>query len=533
MSSSSDLNNIFQGTMSKAGKASAEKFNIEGQMTLLKGKKALNDIFTKEPNINSYISKEKDIQKEIVTTPKQGVRLKLNIKKYYKDYIRKALNNNLILNISPKKGNKSTQKKEHSLKDKKTKKKETKLLQNDYNKLKKGKKNENKNENNLSPFYNKIKYKFHNIHLKRVKEINAKNREKENREPMYKPNLEYIYRKSLSGPEWSNIMGRKKNIFDEPGRFLDKFYNVESSSINDLRRTFVNMAKQTKKTTAYFSQDLSPKKKSKKIFDEKLKLLETKKINEISTFPITPILKNRLNLLKKNLSLKQIKNNSDIKDKIFTSPLVNKCKSIPDFTKTKGRSSEHRQDKKIKNSNAGIYYPNYDFIKERTKMMVLYQNNKNDKNKNYNDYKFKGLNSVDIFSATDSFNKLKSNKSKIAPVFEKMSSRPQRDNLPTFMQGLFNRLGAELMTDKSLKLNNYSNLGYYDLYKNNLTNPKQLKKKEENESSFSFDISNSDFEENKNNEIEEQAKTNKIKIEINKIVSKMDKLYNNYLHSKI
>ena len=32
---------------------------------------------------------------------------------------------------------------------------------------------------------------------------------------------------------------------------------------------------------------------------------------------------------------------------------------------------------------------------------------------------------------------------------------------------------------------------------------------------------------------EEQAKTNKIKIEINKIVSKMDKLYNNYLHSKI
>ena len=241
MSSTSDLNNIFQGTMSKAGKASAEKFNIEGQMTLLKGKKALNDIFTKEPNINSYISKEKDIQKEIVTTPKQGVRLKLNIKKYYKDYIRKALNNNLLLNINPKKGNKSTQKKDNSLKDKKTKKKETKLLQNDYNKLKKGKKSENKNETNLSPFYNKIKYKFHNIHLKRVKEINAKNKEKENREPMYKPNLEYIYRKSLSGPEWSNIMGRKKNIFDEPGRFLDKFYNVESSSINDLRRTFVNI----------------------------------------------------------------------------------------------------------------------------------------------------------------------------------------------------------------------------------------------------------------------------------------------------
>ena len=52
------------------------------------------------------------------------------------------------------------------------------------------------------------------------------------------------------------------------------------------------------------------------------------------------------------------------------------------------------------------------------------------------------------------------------------------------------------------------------------------------------DLSNSDidneceFEENNVNEKEEEKRTNIIKVEINKIVSKMDSLYNNYMNSK-
>ena len=531
MSFASDLSKIFQGTISRAGKASAKRFNIDGQMSLLKGKKSLSDIFIKESNINSYIIKEKETQKESVQTPKQGVRLKLNIKKYYRDYIRKTLNNNLLVNMSPKKGSNSKQKKDNSLNEEKSKNKTIKLQMNYYNKFQKeNKKEKDKDINNLSPFYNKIKFKFHNIHLKRLKETNEKNKKKENREPIYKPNLDYIYRKSLSGPEWNIISGRKKNLFAEPGRFLDKFYDVESSSISDLRRTFVNMAKQTKKTTAYYSQDISPKKKLKKITHEKLKS-EIKKINNMSAIPKSPTIRGNLNLLKKKFSIKQNKNYSNVSDKKSITPLVKKCISIPDFKRTKGRSFDlKQQDKRMKTSNEGIYYPNYDSIKERTKMMVLYQNNENDKGKNYNDNKFRGLNSVDFFSASDAFEKFKSN---VAPKFEKMTSRPYGNNLPTFMQGLFNRLGAELMTDKSLKLNNYSNGGYYNLYKNNLTFPKPHKK-EESESSFSFsyDINSCDYEENKVNEVEEQAKTNKIKVEINRIISKMDKLYNNYINAK-
>ena len=96
-----------------------------------------------------------------------------------------------------------------------------------------------------------------------------------------------------------------------------------------------------------------------------------------------------------------------------------------------------------------------------------------------------------------------------------MTSRPQDKNLPCFMQGLYNRLASNLITDKSLKLNNYSNgKSYFDMYSNNLTLPKQYDKYE-NDLSESFNDNDYDFEDNKVNEIEEEKRTNRIKVEIN------------------
>ena len=79
----------------------------------------------------------------------------------------------------------------------------------------------------LSPFYNKIKFKFHNLHIKRLKESNKNKKTKSY--PIYKPNLKYIYSKSFSGPEWKIILGRKKNIFENYSHSLDKFYNLDTS----------------------------------------------------------------------------------------------------------------------------------------------------------------------------------------------------------------------------------------------------------------------------------------------------------------
>lgn len=170
-------------------------------------------------------------------------------------------------------------------------------------------------------------------------------------------------------------------------------------------------------------------------------------------------------------------------------------------------------------------------------MMVLYENkqNRQEKRKNYNENKFKGLNSTDYFGSIDAFDKFSIKKPKFVLKFEKMTPRPQDKNLPSFMKGLYNRLGTNIMTDKSLKLNNYSNgESHFDMYKSYLTLPKQHIKYEKCEN----DLSNSDidneceFEENNVNEKEEEKRTNIIKVEINKIVSKMDSLYNNYMNSK-
>ena len=98
------------------------------------------------------------------------------------------------------------------------------------------------NKETLSPFYNKIKYKFYNLHINRLRE--AKKNEKMKRYPVYKPNLEYIYSKSLSGPEWKIILGRKKNIFENHSYCPDKYYNVDSSILKGTKKVFINMKKQ-------------------------------------------------------------------------------------------------------------------------------------------------------------------------------------------------------------------------------------------------------------------------------------------------
>ena len=102
MSSLNETGNIFEGTMSRAGKASADRYNILGQISALKEKKSFKDVFIKESDIDGF-QKEEENQKNQELTPKQGVKLKINIKKCFKDYIKKVINQTLLLNQPPSK----------------------------------------------------------------------------------------------------------------------------------------------------------------------------------------------------------------------------------------------------------------------------------------------------------------------------------------------------------------------------------------------------------------------------------------------
>ena len=103
MSSFSETTNIFQGTMSRAGKASADRYNILGQISVLKEKKLFKDVFIQESDTDKY-QKEIENQKDQEQFDKRGMKLKINIKKCFKDYIQKVINQTLILNQATKKG---------------------------------------------------------------------------------------------------------------------------------------------------------------------------------------------------------------------------------------------------------------------------------------------------------------------------------------------------------------------------------------------------------------------------------------------
>ena len=171
MSSNLAKDEFSRGTMSRAGKASAERFNIIKQISILKEKNSLHDAFLQEPNISDYIQKEKETKLNCGTlpvfykTPKQGLKLKINMKKYFKDYIQKSINKTLMIHQNQKFRNNYKQKKMFSLNN--TINNSRNLLMTNYNKF-----NLNKNivkKESLLSFYNKIKYKFHNIHLNKLK----------------------------------------------------------------------------------------------------------------------------------------------------------------------------------------------------------------------------------------------------------------------------------------------------------------------------------------------------------------------------
>ena len=541
MSFTLDNRKLYQGTMSRAGKASAERYNIIKQISILKEKNSLKDIAFQESDIYGSNSRERDNtlnienQKDNYKMPKLSFKLKLNIKKYFRDYVRKSMNKTFLLSGTPKFGNNIKQNRLLSLNDSSLNN-TSKLLMTNFDKFKIKKKKVNKET--LSPFYNKIKYKYHNIHLNKLK-LSKNMKKKQKNEPIYRPKLEYIYNKLFTGPDWKVISGRKNKLFEESGHSLDKFYDSQLNTFHETRNCFITMSKQTRRNSNLFSNDLRSRHESKfiPVNSTKNSLYKNLKKIIISRSPLSRDNPDIIN--KKKVSIKSIKNYSNFKIYYPITPSVKKINSVPDFKRYIGRYNEHKHpNKKIKASNEGIYYPKYNIIQEKPKMMVFYKlqkNQENEKNKIHNLNKFKGLATSDIFNVSDAFDKYKLYKTRIAPQFEKMISRPYDKSLPSFMKGLHNRIGADIMTDKSLKLNNYSNgESYCEINKSNLTIPKPPK---EDDNLYDFyninEYKDYEIEERKVKENEAEERTNKMQIEINKIISKMDKMYNNYINSKV
>ena len=131
-----------------------------------------------------------------------------------------------------------------------------------------------------------------------------------------------------------------------------------------------------------------------------------------------------------------------------------------------------------------------------------------------------------------SYENLYGNKLKIAPNFEKMLSRPEDKILPSFMKQLFNRMSSDIITDNTLKLNNYSNRVV--CYDTNRKKQNIIKKQKDTENS-QIDFDYSRIDENIQNEKEDLDEANKSKLntikltkDIDNIIRNINKLYDEY-----
>lgn len=133
--------------------------------------------------------------------------------------------------------------------------------------------------------------------------------------------------------------------------------------------------------------------------------------------------------------------------------------NAPDFSKLLSRE----QREKIKGYKTNIIpyiVPNYSFIKERNVVMVIYKKENNIKK--YKNKESIGLDSSLNYNPDSFIDKCNNHLTPKVPRFKNMISRPNKKGspLPFFMQQIHDRRSIDIITDKSLQLNQYKDGKY-------------------------------------------------------------------------
>ena len=545
-----DKNNILNDTYSNAGKASAELYNILYKENKIRQKekekkKYFREFFAPDEeweNSNTKILKQEDgysFFKEIngVQAKKQREINKNKIKNYFKEYFENQTNSN------EKKTESDNQYNQFNLSRIFPNKKEKiiKLEINNYSK-KQNSPNKNIKKELSSPILNNDKYKYHNNHMKyliKLKIKKSKNKYKiiKNNEPLYNPKTDCIYNRIIIGPNWKKISGRNKILFKETEHCVDKFYINIFDNINTTKNTFVELNKQTQRKGFPLSSNLRQRNEIKFIpmSADKKKQHKNKK-NKKDKKPLiskSPFSRDKLDYkIKKMMGIKEnyyigYKSHMD-KDLSHK-----KGKSVPDFGRCISRDYLYKLDKKLFIESNDDLNPNYNSVKEKAQGVIIHNEKSNSVKKSK---RIKGIKSSELFNLTQNFENIYGHYLKVVPNFEKMSSRPMDKTLPSFMKGMCNRMIYYLNTDKSLKLNNYSNRDtYYNIY-NNYHNTSKVKKTDESKSLMENiyddnddEIYNNEQKSKINEYINKSIKQTKVmKKEINATIKKINDLYHDY-----
>ena len=477
---SDDIDKI--GMFSVAGIISGETFNLLKSFNKTKITKK-NTI-----NKNSYYPDKEWLDfikgKNRITSNDIIKETKFNI-----DEIKNQINKNNIYFKEEEKNNKN-----------KTLFKKNKNLKDSLNIInsKKHKKIEILNKKHL---YQGKNYKYYNEHIKRLNKYKDEGIYKkllsQKGNSSYNPNMDYIYKKILSGPKWDKLSGRKSlfklnrsninnnsiNASTEDNYKNSKKNNTfklksgnKSRNISILNKKIkgVNSAKNINFKSLVESGSKS-KEKMNQIFSSSNNNNNTNiSTNNYINSPLTNLENDRIiltfdlkrnslsinnnKLLSYNNKLLIIKPNNILQRQSHTNIIKKEYLPGPDFKRYLDLEKLERKKKRLqKVALAKITLcPNYSSIEANPKSFVNYKTKSTILNKKPKI--FNGINCSEfLYDPSKTFDKIYGYKMKAVPKFNKMMSRPFHTNLPSFMRGLNSRLGLELNSEKGLKMNNYEN----------------------------------------------------------------------------
>ena len=336
-------------------------------------------------------------------------------------------------------------------------------------------------------FREKQRYIFH---FYRHNEIEKKKDKLKFRKSIdYNPKTNIIYKKVNSGPKWATLTGRDNN---NNIKIIDyKFYFTNSKFLAKHEPGF-NMRKQTQRgpLTIYYDsrirtdEHFSSKKKNYNSFNnnkpkskfnfrnkkllKKLKKLNLSESNKNFSGPknkdILDIKKNnQKNKLKNDLSLKKneytiIPDNKTNKKRknINLNKKLNKDNHSINFAKYVSREKLYKIATSKKNIQRSFFNPRYSLIKPRTCSMVFYDK---ESKSNIPQKKFKGVESHLFYDPNKIINKINNHSESNALNFGIMCGRINDSDLPFHMLNSNNRVSLDTMTEKSLRMNSYSNEG--------------------------------------------------------------------------
>lgn len=321
------------------------------------------------------------------------------------------------------------------------------------------------------------KYKYHDLHMKKIakyKKEGLYDKILNQQESVYYPKLDYIYKKIESGPKWEKLSGRGK-LFEAQ---IKQYNSIDSILKVDNERN--NFTKIRRKFSNHMIPSLAKNRNSRKTILNKLDSAKySNAMTKSTSYP------SKTNIIKKLYSLSSAQNhgnyNINFNNTIFsfnnkekteskkklilknpnkTSYKFSKCKSVLefgkyiDYEKIKKKIEKNQQMFRIKD----ILNPNYSYIEEEVKAFVNYKGNTSKKRPKNKKIKFEGVNTNELlYDANYTFDKIYGNKMKAVPIFHKMMARPNDINLPSYMKGLYSRMGLYLTSEKTLQMNNYEN----------------------------------------------------------------------------